>query len=87
MKYLQGYLFYDRATQRMDFEYAPETFYGGLHCGECFEAYINQNPTPWGPERYEWEEVSIEYDHKNDRWYLPSHPLQELSGLLIRMRA
>lgn len=72
----QGYLVYDQLTRRMDFECAIETYYGGLHCGESFEAYIH----------HKWEQVSIEYDRQSDHWYLPQHPLQELVGLLVRVK-
>jgi len=80
----QGTLFYDSISERMDFEYDIEKYYGGLHCGESFEAYINQNTTQWGEKNYQWEQVSIEYDNNSQRWYLPQHPLEELCGLLVR---
>lgn len=80
----EGCLIYDVVKKRMVLNYGIEE-YAELHCGDCFEAYINQNATPWGLERYEWEHVRIEYNHSDERWYLAQHPLEELQGLRIKM--
>lgn len=33
----EGTLFYDTETGRYDIRFDLESFYGGLHCGECFD--------------------------------------------------
>lgn len=48
------------------------SFYGGLHCGECFEVKINNT---WVPVRIEM----------GDDWYLVGLPIAKLSGLTVRM--
>lgn len=72
---MTGILFYNTALDRYDFEYEIERYYGGLHCGECFQAWIDGS----------WKSVSIEFNHADDRWYLPQFPAQSLGGLKIRM--
>lgn len=73
----EGVLFYSSSLDRYDFAYDDEIerYYGGLHCGECFQAWIGGR----------WEHVSIEYDHAGQRWYLPQFRNQGLGGLKIRM--
>ena len=36
----EGTLFYDTETGRYDIRFDLESFYGGLHCGECFDVRI-----------------------------------------------
>lgn len=71
----EGILFYNAALDRYDFAYGIEQYYGGLHCGECFQAWIGGR----------WERVSVEFNHSENRWYLPQFRNQELGGLKIRM--
>lgn len=73
----EGILFYNASLDRFDFAYDGEIehYYGGLHCGEGFEAWIDGR----------WEHVSIEYDHSHECWYLPQFREQSLGGLRIRM--
>lgn len=71
----EGRLFYDTVMERFDFSY-DHNYYGGLHCGETFQAYIEG----------EWKHVSIEYDHHRERWYLPQYRDLELTGLAVRMK-
>lgn len=81
----QGVLFYNHKLKRLDFEYEKGVFYGGLHCGQGFDAYLDQNPTPWGERNFKWEHVRVEYDHQNNLWYMPQHPLVDLVGVEIKM--
>jgi len=49
----------------------------GLHCGECFKVFIDE----------EWKEDIIEYDNKIKKWYLVKSCLigEELEYLKVRL--
>ena len=68
----EGNLFYDKESGRYDIRFGMESYYGGLHCGECFEVKIND---VWVPVRVEMDED----------WYLVGLPLKRLDGLTVRM--
>ena len=68
----EGNLFYDKDSGRYDIRFGMESYYGGLHCGECFEVKIND---VWVPVRIEMDED----------WYLVGLPLKRLDGLTVRM--
>ena len=68
----EGNLFYDKESGRYDIRFGIESYYGGLHCGECFEVKIND---VWVPVRSEMDEG----------WYLVGLPLKRLDGLTVRM--
>ena len=68
----EGNLFYDKESGRYDIRFGMESYYGGLHCGECFEVKIND---VWVPVRIEMDED----------WYLVGLPLKRLYGLTVRM--
>lgn len=68
----EGNLFYDKESGRYDIQFGMESYYGGLHCGECFEVKIND---VWVPVRIEMDED----------WYLVGLPLKRLDGLTVRM--
>ena len=68
----EGNLFYDKESGRYDIRFGMESYYGGLHCGECFEVQINDV----------WVPVLIEMD---EDWYLVGLPLKRLDGLTVRM--
>ncbi len=68
----EGNLFYDKESGRYDIRFGMESYYGGLHCGECFEVKIND---VWMPVRIEMDED----------WYLVGLPLKRLDGLTVRM--
>ena len=68
-----GNLFYDEETGRYDIRFGLESFYGGLHCGECFEVLVKKDT---------WEPVRIEM---GDGWYLVGLPGIRLDGLTVRM--
>ena len=68
----EGSLFYDKESGRYDIRFGMESYYGGMHCGECFEVKIND---VWVPVRIEMDED----------WYLVGLPLKRLDGLTVRM--
>ena len=68
----EGNLFYDKESGRYDIRFGMESYYGGLHCGDCFEVTIND---VWVPVRIEMDED----------WYLVGLPLKRLDGLTVRM--
>ena len=68
----EGNFFYDKESGRYDIRFGMESYYGGLHCGECFEVKIND---VWVPVRIEMDED----------WYLVGLPLKRLDGLTVRM--
>lgn len=68
----EGNLFYDKESGRYEIRFGMESYYGGLHCGECFEVKIND---VWVPVRIEMDED----------WYLLGLPLKRLDGLTVRM--
>ena len=68
----EGNLFYDKESGRYDIRFGMESYYGCLHCGECFEVKIND---VWVPVRIEMDED----------WYLVGLPLKRLDGLTVRM--
>lgn len=53
----EGVLIYDFQQERIDIRFGLEEYYGGLHCGECFEVMIDER----------WEPVRIEM---GEDWYL-----------------
>ena len=68
----EGTLFFDPESGRYDIRFGMDSFYGGLHCGECFEVKINNT---WVPVRIEM----------GDDWYLVGLHIAKLSGLTVRM--
>lgn len=68
----EGNLFYDRESGRYDIRFGMESYYGGLHCGECFDVKVEDR---WVPVRIEIEED----------WYLIGLPDTRLDGLTVRM--
>ena len=56
----EGNLFYDKESGRYDIRFGMESYYGGLHCGECFEVKIND---VWVPVRIEMD------DRKTGIWW------------------
>lgn len=65
-------LFYDTETGRYDIRFDLESFYGGLHCGECFDVKVKD---VWVPVRIEM----------GDDWYLVGLNVSRLDGLRVRM--
>lgn len=55
-----------------DIRFDLESFYGGLHCGECFDVKVKD---VWVPVRIEM----------GDDWYLVGLNVSRLDGLRVRM--
>lgn len=68
----EGNLFYDAESGRYDIRFGIESYYGGLHCGECFDVKVKD---VWVPVRIEMDE----------EWYLVGLPRTRLDGLTVRM--
>ena len=68
----EGNLFYDRACDRYNIRFGLASFYGGLHCGECFDVRVKD---AWIPVRIEMA----------DDWYLVGLPHARLDGLRVRI--
>lgn len=54
-----GNLFYDAERGRYDIRFGLESFYGGLHCGDCFEVLVGDK---WTPTRIEMG--------NDEHWYM-----------------
>ena len=67
-----GTLVYDEVARRMDICFDIESYYGGLHCGECFDVNVNGE---WIPTRIE----------KSDKWYLVGIPANNIEGITARI--
>ncbi len=67
-----GTLCYDRESGRYDICFGLDSYYGGLHCGECFD--VDMSGT-WVPVRIEMAED----------WYLVGLPKVRLDGLIVRI--
>lgn len=69
----EGVLIYDHESDRMDIRFGLLDFYGGLHCGECLEVYIDGK---WIPTRIELGSF----------WYLRGFVLQTSTGFRSESR-
>lgn len=67
----EGILIYDYETERYNIRFDLEEYYGGLHCGDCIDVFINGA----------WKSTRIEM---LDDWYLVSIKT-ELQGLRVRI--
>ena len=68
----EGNLHFDKESGRYDIRFDEDSYYGCLHCGECFDVYI----------RRKWVPVRIEMD---EDWYLVGLPQTRLEGLRVRI--
>jgi len=68
----QGALIFNKLMDRYDIRFDLADYYGGLHCGQCFDVMIHSR---WVPTR-------IEYDNG---WYLVNIRIDDLSGLRVRI--
>jgi hypothetical protein len=68
----QGALIYSEKMDRYDIRFSLTDYYGGLHCGECFDVMVNGT---WKPTRIE----------KGKDWYLVGVHASDLSGLRVRI--
>ena len=46
-----GALVFDERTDRYDIRFDLNTYYGGLHCGECFDVF-NPGRLPLAPHEH-----------------------------------
>lgn len=65
-----GVLIFDNESDRYDILFDTNERYGGLHCGECLEVFVNN----------EWKSTRIEY---GENWYLVG--IDGLDGLQARI--
>ena len=72
MKKREGALWYDKERGRYDIRFGLEEYYGGLHCGECFDVKVEGK----------WIPVRIEMD---EDWYLVGLPNVKLDGLIVQI--
>lgn len=70
----QGALIFDERTDRFDIRFDLASYYGGLHCGDCFEVFAGGK---WKPTRIE---MGMERG-----WYLAGIRADDLNGLLVRI--
>lgn len=68
----QGVIIYSAEDDRMDVQFGISDFYGGLHCGLCFDVLAHGK---WIPPRLE----------KGKGWYLVGIPTANLIGIRIRI--
>lgn len=68
----QGALIFDEQTDHYDIRFDLADYYGGLHCGECFDVFTGGR----------WKPTRIEY---GDSWYLVGIRAADLNGLRVRM--
>ena len=57
----QGVIIYSPENDSVDIRFDIDAFYGGLHCGQCFDVLVHGRWMPTRPE-------------KSDRWYLAGFP-------------
>ena len=69
----QGALIYDRETERYDICFGLNDYYGGLHCGECFDVFAGGK----------WKTTRIEMGMEQN-WYLVGIKTDNLEGLRVR---
>lgn len=67
-----GNLFYDPEMGRYEIRFDEDSYYGGLHCGDCFDVKVGDT----------WVPVRIEIA---DDWYLVGLPDVKLPGLTVRV--
>ena len=69
---MTGALVFDERTDRYDIRFDLNSYYGGLHCGECFDVFV----------RGKWKPTRIE---DGDNWYLVGIRAEDLNGLRVRI--
>ena len=68
----QGALIFDERTDRYDIRFDLADYYGGLHCGQCFDVMVGGR----------WKPTRIEYAAD---WYLVGIRADDLNGLRVRI--
>ncbi len=69
-----GVLIFDKNTGGYDIRFDLSEYYGGLHCGECFDVFL----------RGRWKPTRIEMKWK-EQWYLVGVDTKDLNGLRVRI--
>ena len=69
-----GALIFDEQTDRYDIRFDIADYYGGLHCGECFDVFTGGK---WKPTRIEMSAAQ--------EWYLVGIRAEDLNGLRVRI--
>ena len=60
---MTGALVFDERTDRYDIRFDLASYYGGLHCGDCFDVFTRGR---WKPTRIE---MSMKQVHETGRFY------------------
>ena len=68
----QGALIFDERTHHYDIRFDLADYYGGLHCGQCFDVMVGGR----------WKPTRIEYAAD---WYLVGIRADDLNGLRVRI--
>ena len=69
-----GALIFDERTDRYDIRFDISEYYGGLHCGDCFDVFVQGK---WKPTRMEM--------NATQEWYLVGVRANDLNGLRVRI--
>ena len=69
-----GALIFDERTDRYDIRFDFSEYYGGLHCGDCFDVFVRGK---WKPTRMEM--------NATQEWYLVGVRANDLNGLRVRI--
>ena len=69
-----GTLIFDERTDRYDIRFDLSDYYGGLHCGDCFDVFVRGK---WMPTRMEMNAAQ--------EWYLVGVRADDLNGLRVRI--
>ena len=70
----EGILYYNKFIERYDICFDVGDLFGGLHCGDCFEVYIDGK----------WIQTSIEMA-ASGKWYLTDVTTEKINGLKARI--
>ena len=71
---MTGALVFDERTDRYDIRFDLASYYGGLHCGDCFDVFT----------RGKWKPTRIEMNMAQE-WYLVGIRADDLNGLRVRI--
>ena len=69
-----GALIFDETADRYDIRFDLADYYGGLHCGDCFDVFV----------RGKWKPTRIEMNPSQE-WYLVGVRAHDLNGLRVRI--
>ena len=69
-----GALIFDERTDRYDIRFDVSEYYGGLHCGDCFDVFVRGK---WKPTRMAM--------NATQEWYLVGVRANDLNGLRVRI--